>query len=125
MSLSFKNQQGLAFIPLVFTLTLLFIVISLTAKIVPVYLNHNKVVVMLEQLKQETANEKKTESDIKSSLTKRININNIDDIAQDDITLNKQGNVFKVFINYEVVKKIFDNMSVLMEFNDEIEVRVE
>jgi cell division protein FtsL len=125
MSLSFKNQQGLAFIPLVFTLTLLFIVISLTAKIVPVYLNHNKVVAMLEQLKQETANEKKTESDIKSSLTKRININNIDDIAQDDITLNKQGNVFKVFINYEVVKKIFGNMSVLMEFNDEIEVRVE
>ena len=58
-------------------------------------------------------------------LTKRININNIDDIAQDDITLNKQGNVFKVFINYEVVKKIFGNMSVLMEFNDEIEVRVE
>ncbi len=125
MSLSFKNEQGLAFIPLVFTLTLLFIVISLTAKIVPVYLNHNKVVAMLEQLKQETANEKKTESDIKSSLTKRININNIDDIAQDDITLNKQGNVFKVFINYEVVKKIFGNMSVLMEFNDEIEVRVE
>ena len=125
MSLSFKNQQGLAFIPLVFTLTLLFIVISLTAKIVPVYLNHNKVVAMLEQLKQETANEKKTESDIKSSLTKRININNIDDIAQDDITLNKQGNVFKVFINYEVVKKIFGNMSVLIEFNDEIEVRVE
>ena len=125
MSLSFKNQQGLAFIPLVFTLTLLFIVISLTVKIVPVYLNHNKVVAMLEQLKQETANEKKTESDIKSSLTKRININNIDDIAQDDITLNKQGNVFKVFINYEVVKKIFGNMSVLMEFNDEIEVRVE
>jgi len=125
MSLSFKNQQGLAFIPLVFTLTLLFIVISLTAKIVPVYLNHNKVVAMLEQLKQETASEKKTESDIKSSLTKRININNIDDIAQDDITLNKQGNAFKVFINYEVVKKVFGNMSVLMEFNDEIEVGVE
>jgi hypothetical protein len=125
MSFSSKNQQGLAFIPLVFTVTLLFIVISITVKIAPVYLNHSKVVAMLEQLKQEAHGEKKTESEIKSSLTKRININNIDDITQNDISLNRQGNAFKVLINYEVVKPIYGNLSVLIEFNDEIEVGVE
>ena len=125
MSFSSKNQQGLAFMPLVFTVTLLFIVISIVFKIAPVYLNHSKVVAMLEQLKQEASGEKKTESEIKASLTKRININNIDDITQGDIAVNKQGNAFKVLINYEVVKPIYGNLSVLIEFNDEIEVGVE
>ncbi len=125
MSFSSKNQQGLAFMPLVFTVTLLFIVISIVFKIAPVYLNHSKVVAMLEQLKQEASGEKKTESEIKASLTKRININNIDDITQGDIAVNKQGNAFKVLINYEVVKPIYGNLSVLIEFNDELEVGVE
>jgi uncharacterized membrane protein YhiD involved in acid resistance len=125
MSFSSKNQQGLAFMPLVFTVTLLFIVISIVFKIAPAYLNHSKVVAMLEQLKQEASGEKKTESEIKASLTKRININNIDDITQGDIAVNKQGNAFKVLINYEVVKPIYGNLSVLIEFNDEIEVGVE
>lgn len=125
MSFSSKNQQGLAFMPLVFTVTLLFIVISIVFKIAPAYLNHSKVVAMLDQLKQEASGEKKTESEIKASLTKRININNIDDITQGDIAVNKQGNAFKVLINYEVVKPIYGNLSVLIEFNDEIEVGVE
>ena len=125
MSIPSKNQQGLAFIPLVFTVTLLFVVISIIFKIAPAYLNHSKVVAMLEQLKQEATGEKKTEFEIKSSLTKRININNIDDITQGDIAVNKQGNVFKVLINYEVVKPIYGNLSVLIEFNDEIEVGAE
>ena len=125
MSFSSKNQQGLAFMPLVFTVTLLFVVISIIFKIAPAYLNHSKVVAMLDQLKQEASGEKKTESEIKASLTKRININNIDDITQGDIAVNKQGNVFKVLINYEVVKPIYGNLSVLIEFNDELEVGVE
>ncbi len=125
MSLSSKNQQGIGFIPLIFIMTLLFTVISITLKIVPVYLNHSKVTAMLDQLKQEADGEKKTESDIKGSLSKRININNIDDVTQGDITVNKQGKAFKVLINYEVVKQIYGNLSVLIEFNDEVEVGVE
>jgi len=125
MSFSSKNQQGFSLFSFVFIITLLFIVISLTVKIAPVYLNHSKVVGMLEQLKQEAHVEKKTETEIKSSLSKRININNIDDVTQNDISLNRQGNAFKVLINYEVVRQIYGNLSVLIEFNDEIEVGVE
>jgi len=122
MNLSSKNQQGYSFISLAFAVTLLFFVISLVFKIAPAYLNHSKVVAMLDQLEQETHFDKKTESEIKASLAKRININNIDDITQGDIAVNKQGNAFKVHINYEVVKPFYDNLSVLIEFNDEIEV---
>ena len=125
MSFSSKNQQGFSLFSFVFIITLLFIVISLTVKIAPVYLNHSKVVGMLEQLKQEAHVEKKTETEIKSSLSKRININNIDDVTQNDISLNRQGNAFKVLINYEVVRQVYGNLSVLIEFNDEIEVGVE
>ncbi|MFI3223445.1 MAG: DUF4845 domain-containing protein [Methylococcaceae bacterium] len=125
MSFPSKNQQGFSLFSLIFIITLLFIVISLTVKIAPVYLNHSKVVGMLEQLKQEAHVEKKTETEIKSSLSKRININNIDDVTQNDISLNRQGNAFKVLINYEVVRQVYGNLSVLIEFNDEIEVGVE
>jgi len=125
MSLSSKKQQGFGFIPLIFIIALLFTVISIALKIAPVYLNHSKVTAMLDQLKEEAHGEKKTEFDIKSSLSKRININNIDDVTQGDITVNKQGKAFKVLINYEVVRPIYGNLSVLIEFNDEVEVGVE
>ncbi|MDD1640147.1 MAG: DUF4845 domain-containing protein [Methylococcaceae bacterium] len=49
-------------------------------------------------------------------------INYVNDVTQDDITVTKQGNYLKVAIEYEVVRKIAGNLSVLVEFNDAIEV---
>jgi hypothetical protein len=43
-------------------------------------------------------------------------------VTQDDIKISKHGGYLKVAIQYEVVKKLVGNLSVLAQFNDVIEV---
>ena len=122
MNTSPANQQGLTFISLVFILGLIGFFVLLGLKIGPIYLNHSKVVSALADIKKTTDIEVQSESEIRNSLSKRFDINYIDDVTQDDITITRHGNYLKVVIEYEVARKIVGNLSVLVEFNDNIEV---
>lgn len=121
MNVSPKRQQGLTFISLVFVLGLIAFFVLLGLKIGPIYLDHNKVVSALAEVKKTPDIEEQSEAQIRDSLNKRFNINYVYDVTQDDITIIKQGNYLKVAIEYEVVKPLVGNLSVLVEFNDVIE----
>ncbi|MFI3198234.1 MAG: DUF4845 domain-containing protein [Methylococcaceae bacterium] len=122
MNTSPANQQGLTFISLAFILGLIGFFVLLGLKIGPVYLNHSKVVSALADIKKTPDIETQSEGEIRSSLSKRFDINYVDDVTQDDITITRHGNYIKVVIEYEVARKIVGNLSVLVEFNDNIEV---
>lgn len=117
-----KRQQGLTFISLVFILGFIAFFVLLGLKIVPVYIDHSKVTSSLAELEKTADIQEKTEAEIRDSLSKRFNINYVSDVTQDDITITKQGSYLKVVIEYEVVRKIAGNLSILLEFNDVIEV---
>jgi hypothetical protein len=122
MNASPANQQGLTFISLVFILGLIGFFVLLGLKIGPIYLNHSKVVSALADIEKTPNIEAQTEGEIRNSLSKRFDINYVDDVTQDDITITRHGNYLKVAIEYEVARKIVGNLSVLVEFNDNIEV---
>ena len=122
MNASPTRQQGLTFISLVFILGFIAFFVLLGLKIGPIYLNHSKVVSALADIKKTTDIEAQTEGEIRNSLSKRFDINYVDDVTQDDITITRHGNYIKVVIEYEVARKIVGNLSVLVEFNDNIEV---
>ena len=122
MPISPKRQQGLTFISLVFILGLIVFFVLLGLKIGPIYLDHSKVASVLAEIEETAGIQDKSEAEIRDSLSKRFNINYVSDVTQDDITVTKQGSYLKVAIEYEVVRKIAGNLSVLVEFNDVIEV---
>jgi hypothetical protein len=117
-----KHQQGLTFISLVFVLGLIAFFVLLGLKIAPIYLDHSKVVSALADIKKTPGIEELSPAEIRNNLSKRFNINYVYDVTQDDITVTKYGNYLKVVIKYEVIRKIAGNLSVLVEFNDVIEV---
>lgn len=122
MIASSKHQQGLTFISLVFILGLIAFFVLLGLKIGPIYLNHSKVVSTLSELKRTPDIEYQSESEIRNSLSKRFNINYVNDVTQENITITRHENYLKIVIEYEVVKNIAGNLSVLITFNDVIEV---
>jgi len=122
MNVSPKRQQGLTFISLVFILGLIAFFVLLGLKIGPIYLDHSKVVSALAEIEKTTGIEQQSEAEIRESLSKRFDINYVNDVTQKDITVIRYGNYLKVVIEYEVVRKIAGNLSVLVEFNDVIEV---
>jgi hypothetical protein len=122
MNVSPKRQQGLTLISIAFILGLIAFFTLLVLKIAPIYLDHSKVANALAALEKSTDIETKTEYEVKDSLNKRFNINYVYDVTQDDIKVTKHGNYLKVVIEYEVVKKLVGNLSVLVGFKDFIEV---
>jgi len=121
MNISPKHQEGFTFISLVFILGLIGFFVLLGLKIAPIYLDHSKVVSALAEIKKTPNIHEQSQAEIRNSLNKRFNINYVYDVSQDDITITKYGNYLKVVIEYEVVRKIAGNLSVLVEFKDVIE----
>jgi hypothetical protein len=117
-----KHQQGLTLISIVLILGLIGFFTLLVLKIVPIYIDHNKVASAMKELRNSPDLLNMSEFQIRDSLSKRFNINYVYDVKNDDIEVLKHGDYLKVAIEYEVVKKVAFNLSILAEFNDVIEI---
>ncbi|PKM10371.1 MAG: DUF4845 domain-containing protein [Gammaproteobacteria bacterium HGW-Gammaproteobacteria-3] len=125
MSSKLNRQQGITLISLIFILGVIAFFTLLVLKIGPIYLDHSKVTNALAALEQTPDLETQDKNQIWSSLDKRFNLNYVYDVTKNDVKISKRGNYVKVEIEYEVVKKIAGNLSVLVEFHDMIEVGAE
>ncbi|MGD7036653.1 DUF4845 domain-containing protein [Methylotuvimicrobium buryatense] len=125
MTASLQRQTGLTLISTILLLGLIAFFTLLILKIAPIYIDHSKVVNSLAGLKQTVDIQTKSKNEVWDALDKRFNLNYVYNVTKDDVKITKQGNYLKVEIDYEVVEKIVGNLSVLVEFNEVIEVGVE
>jgi Domain of unknown function (DUF4845) len=120
-----KYQQGYTLISLIFILGIFGFFVMLGMKIGPIYLDHSKVKSALAAVKEATDIQQKSEEEIRSTLSKRFDMNYVSQVKAEDkhaIKIRKVGNYLKVETDYEVVEKIAGNLSVLVVFNDVIEI---
>jgi len=118
-----KREQGLTFITLALILVLIGFFTLLVLKIGPIYMDHSKVLNALTAVEKTIDVETKSKREIRDILEKRFDINYVYDIDLQDVEITKANdNQLKVRIAYEVVKPIMGNLSVLVEFDDVIEV---
>lgn len=125
MTASLQRQTGLTLISTILLLGLIAFFTLLILKIAPIYIDHSKVVNSLTGLKQTVDIQTKNKNEVWNALDKRFNLNYVYNVTKDDVKITKQGNYLRVEIAYEVVEKIVGNLSVLVEFNEVIEVGVE
>ena len=122
MKTSCKHQQGLTLISLISLLVFIGSMALLIMKILPIYLDHNKVANALKQVKEIEGIQNQSEYEIKNSFAKKFNMNYVYDVKPEDIRITKSGGYLKVSIEYEVVEPIIGNLSVLVQFDDSFEV---
>lgn len=118
-----KKQQGLTLISIIIILLLIAFFTLLTLKIAPIYINHSRVMNSLNAIKNKPDIEKKSRYQVINLLQKSFNINYVEKVTKEDITIVKHGPFYlHVRIEYEVIEPIFGNLSVLVQFDDFIEV---
>jgi len=122
MKTSRKHQQGLTLISLIMLLVSIGSIALLVLKILPIYLDHNKVVNAMNQVEKMEGITSMSEYEIKNSFAKKFSVNYVYDIKPADIRITKSGGYLKVSIEYEKVEPIIGNLSVLVDFNDSFEV---
>ncbi len=126
MKLSFKKQQGMTLISMVCVGIVVGSIFFLAIAIFPIYMDHGKVTGALESIKKTSEQERteETPAQISTRLFKILNMNNIDNlITADNLTITKEENGHtKIHIEYEVVKKLVGNASILVQFDDSVDI---
>jgi Domain of unknown function (DUF4845) len=117
-----KPQQGYTLITLIFMLGIFAFFVLLGLKIGPIYLDHSKVKSALVSVEKTVDIQTKSEDEVRTSLSKRFDLNYVKQATLQDVKITKRGSYLKVDIEYEVVEKIAGNLSVLVEFHDFFEV---
>lgn len=124
MNNSLKKQQGMTATSIVLLLIGICSVVIMVLRISPVYMNHGKVKSALEGIKGTTDIQTGTKAQIEQKLYDRFSINQVNrqDIKKENIILTKHGDYVKLQIKYQTEAPIISNMSILMKFDDFIEV---
>ena len=122
MNAQTRQEQGYTLISLTFILGLVAFFFLLLFKIGPIYLDNSKVKSAFSALESQGNLSELAESEIRSSLDKRFNMNYVSDLKAQEVKITKQGSYVKVEADYEVVRNIVGNLSVLVEFDEVIEV---
>jgi hypothetical protein len=126
MKLSPKKQQGMTMISMVCIGIVIGSIFFLAIAIFPIYMDHNKVAGALKSLKEtsEAGGVDETPAQLSGRLNKILGMNNIDNlITPENLTISKLENGHtKVHIEYEVVKKLVGNASILVEFSDTVDI---
>ena len=117
-----KRQQGLTFISWLVILVVVGFFVLIALKVTPVYMEHFSVKAALESLKNEPLISRKPVSEIRKMLNRRLDMNSIYSLTKDQILIDRRGGVTTVRIKYEERRNIIGNMSLVMSFDDSIEL---
>lgn len=91
-------------------------------KLVPVYLEHYKVVSVLEGAKKELDGQNPTRTDIRKSIEKRMVVESLNAIGIDDVKITKEGPGYVVSAQYEQRRAYLGNVSLLVTFEKTVEI---
>jgi len=119
-----KKQHGMTGLGWVIILLLIGFFILLGLKIIPVYMNNYKVTSVLEGLKTDPELVGIGPARIRKTLLKRLDINMITELEQEDILIEKLGNALKVSVDYETRKSFTKDIDIVIYYSKSVEVPI-
>jgi len=111
-----KTQDGFTLTGLVVVSALLIVVALVGMKVVPAYMEFLSVKKVLAAMKQEPL-DTMSKSEIMKSFDKRANVAYISVVKGSDLTIEKTSTGTAVNVEYQVIRPIAGNLSVLIDFS--------
>jgi len=127
MKTRIHKQRGMTAIGWVIVLLLIAFFTTLVLRIGPVYLENYQVKSILKGFDEVADLSSKSKSQIKVMINNKLNINSINTVtaydkgkgkSAGDFTITKQDKKLSIDIKYEVRKKIFYNIDVVISFEE-------
>lgn len=111
-----KTQNGFTLTGLVVVSALLIVIALIGMKVVPAYMEFLSVKKVLTAMKQEPL-DTMSKNEIMKSFDKRANIAYISVVKGSDLTIEKTSTGTVVNVEYQVIRPIAGNLSVLIDFS--------
>ena len=115
-----KQQQGMTAIGWLLVLVLVLVFAIIIIKLVPVYLDGFKVYSAMSSLEKDPKAMGKPPKEIRKLLMRRLDIDMVTDVGKDDVYFTRDRSGTTVEVDYEVRRKLFGNMYVVVVFNKSV-----
>lgn len=119
-----RRQRGLTLISWMFIFAIAGFLGLMLLKLIPVYIEHFNVASSVSSLASDADLQGKSPSVLRDGLVKRLQINEVRNVHPEDILIARNGGVYEVTVDYEVVVPFVYNISFLVSFVDVAEVPV-
>lgn len=117
-----KRQQGMTGISWLIVLGMIAFFVSLGLRLFPIYSENFNVVSSLNSLKDEPHITKKSKGDIKRLILNRFQINDVKNAGRNNIEVIKRKGVLTVTVEYDVRTKWFGALSIIVDFDESVEI---
>lgn len=118
------RQQGLTMISWLLVLVFVGFFALFVIRLFPIYMEHFDVKSSLNSLKDDPDLRSGNVELIRDHLDKRLQINDANDITDDDITITQNDSGYQVNITYEAKTSFIYNISLVVHFDNSVEVAV-
>ena len=118
-----KKQQGMTFWGWLVILSILGIAVLVGVKLAPKYLDFYSVKSLLNQVAQQDFVGTPKKREVWSSISKHLDVNYIEYIKKEHLTVKQQKDGTHIIIDYEVREPIMGNVDVVMSFKHSANVK--
>ncbi|WP_369602794.1 DUF4845 domain-containing protein [Hahella sp. SMD15-11] len=113
------KQTGMSMWSLLFWMLIIASVITLTVKLVPIYIDHYAVRSAVQEVLKEKNLAELSEDEIMQRLEKRLQVNNIRDFKDDYVTITIENGKVMIDLDYEVRTHMVKNIDALVYFKEQ------
>lgn len=117
------RQRGMTTVGLILVVAVIAFFSTLAIKLTPVYIESFQISSIFKTLQRDIPLATASDSDIRSSLAKRFDINSINDIQPRQVVIKRDGDRLQALqLKYDVRVPMFWNIDVVVHFNKDFEV---
>lgn len=115
-----KFQRGFSKFGFLMAAVLLTAFFTMGLKVGPLYIDHNLIVGICEELIENGEANNMTTSDIRNRVSNSLRINNITGFELSNITMRKENSSAIISINYERRVELIGNLDMVAKFDNEL-----
>lgn len=117
------GQRGMTTLGMLILVAFVGLFVFAGIRLVPVYLEHMKIVSVLDGVKAEYEGQGPTRQDLMRSLSRRFDIESINVISEKDLKVKKIADGYTIEATYENRTPFIANISFTVNFSKTVEVR--
>lgn len=122
MNVMKRRQAGMTLISWMAVFAIVGILAVAALKLFPVYMEHLSVNSSMDSLVSDQGLRGAGPGELREALARRLDINDVKRVKREDITIQRDGSIYRVNVAYEVVVPFVYNVSFLVSFDDTVEV---
>ncbi|MBL7003496.1 MAG: DUF4845 domain-containing protein [Gammaproteobacteria bacterium] len=116
-----KQQAGLTTLGLMLVIAIFGFLVITGFKVIPLYMDYYQVQTIVKAVNQDNTVNVKSRKDIWAAINKRLRINNIRQLKQENFIVTRENKKTTVTIDYDVQNTYIANLYLGAKFNKSIE----